>query len=320
MIFMERRMLGRSGLKVFPFALGGNVFGWTINKEKSFEILDKYLSLGFEMIDTADVYSTWATGNHGGESETILGGWMRSRQNRNKLILATKVGKPMSPAKKGLSKNYIREAVDASLKRLQTDYIDLYQSHEDDTRTSLEETMEAFTELIRSGKVRAIGASNYSPARFRESLEISNRYAYARYDSLQPAYNLYNRAFENDYQSICLSNEIGVICYYPLASGFLSGKYRSEEDLGKSARGAGIKKYLNTRGYSILSALDKISNRYHTTQASIAIAWILQNPAITAPIASVTSIEQLEEITKAVEINLDADSVGELNKASVDDR
>jgi aryl-alcohol dehydrogenase-like predicted oxidoreductase len=320
MVFMEKRMLGRSGLSVFPFALGGNVFGWTINKEKSFEILDKYLSLGFELVDTADVYSTWATGNHGGESETILGDWIKSRQNRNRMILATKVGKPMSPVKKGLSKKYILEAVDASLKRLQTEYIDLYQSHEDDIQTPLEETIDAFTELIRSGKVRAIGASNYSAARFLESLEISNRYGYARYESLQPAYNLYNRAFEKEYQSICLTNEIGVISYYPLASGFLSGKYRSEDDLGKSARGSGIKKYLNSRGYSILSALDKVSKRYQTTPATIAIAWIMQNPAITAPIASATNIGQLEEITKAVDIKLDAEAMAQLNEAGGEDR
>jgi aryl-alcohol dehydrogenase-like predicted oxidoreductase len=316
MIFMEKRMLGKSDLNAFPFALGANVFGWTIDKEKSFEILDKYLALGFELIDTADVYSTWGPGNHGGESESIIGEWIKSRGNRNKLILATKVGKPMSPTKKGLSRKYIREAIDASLKRLQTDYIDLYQSHEDDTQTPLEETMEAFTEMIRSGKVRTIGASNYSPARFSESLDISHRYGYARYECLQPAYNLYSRAFEKDYQSICLSNGIGVISYYALASGFLSGKYRSEADLGKSARGAGIKKYLNAKGFSILAALDKIAKNYHTTQASIAIAWILQNPAITAPIASATSIVQLEEITKAVEIKLDAGSVEELNRAS----
>lgn len=315
---MEKRILGKSGLKVFPFALGANVFGWTIDKEKSFEILDKYLGLGFELIDTADVYSTWGAGNHGGESESIIGEWIKSRLNRNKLILATKVGKPMSPTKKGLSRKYIYEAIDASLKRLQTDYIDLYQSHEDDTQTPLEETMETFTELIRSGKVRAVGASNYSPARFRESLDISNRYGYARYECLQPAYNLYNRAFEKDYQSICLSNRIGVISYYALASGFLSGKYRSEADLGKSARGAGIKKYLNEKGFSILAVLDKMAKTYHTTQASIAIAWILQNPAITAPIASATSIEQLQEITRAVNLKLDTESVALLNKASAE--
>jgi aryl-alcohol dehydrogenase-like predicted oxidoreductase len=309
---MERRKLGRSALTVSPFALGGNVFGWTIQKEKSFEILDKYVSLGFELIDTADVYSTWGPGNHGGESETILGEWIKSRQNRTRLILATKVGKPMSPMKKGLSKQYIKQAVDASLKRLQTDYIDLYQSHEDDKQTPLEESMEAFTELIRAGKVRAIGASNYSPERFCEALDVSHRYGYARYECLQPAYNLYNRDFEKDFQEICLKEEVGVISYYALASGFLSGKYRSEGDLGQSARGAGIKKYLNPRGFSILATLDKVARKYNTSQATIAIAWILHNPAITAPIASATSISQLAEITKAVEIKLDAESVEDL--------
>ncbi len=309
-------MLGKSGIEVSPFALGGNVFGWTINRDQSFRILDAYLAHGFELIDTADVYSTWGPGNHGGESETIIGHWMKQQGNRQKVIIATKVGKPMSPEKKGLSKKYILQAVDESLRRLQTDYIDLYQSHEDDPHTPLEETMDAFTVLIREGKIRATGASNYSPDRLSESLRISNRYAYARYETVQPAYNLYNRKFESDYETLCLKEKIGVICYYPLAGGFLTGKYRSEADLIKSARGPGIKKYLNDRGFRILNALDELAMEHNTSAAILSIAWILNNRAITAPIASATAISQLDEILKAVSAQFDDKVFAELNEAS----
>jgi len=314
---MEKREIGKSGIKIRPFALGSNVFGWTIDEQTSFDILDAYIDMGLDFIDTADVYSTWKPGNKGGESETIIGNWLKKSGKRNKVIIATKVGKPMGEGKKGLSKAYITQAVEASLKRLQTDHIDLYQSHDDDKNTPLQETLETYTKLIKEGKVRAIGASNYSGDRLREALQVSKDHNLAAYQCLQPEYNLYERArYESELEPVCRENDIGVINYYSLASGFLTGKYRSENDLSKSPRGQGIKKYLNDRGYKILAALDQVAADYKTTQASAALAWVIARPGITAPIASATSIKQLHEITAAVNLDLKSDAVDLLTKAS----
>jgi aryl-alcohol dehydrogenase-like predicted oxidoreductase len=314
---MEKREIGKSGIKVVPFAFGGNVFGWTIDEQTSFNILDAFVDKGLDFIDTADVYSKWAPGNKGGESETIIGNWIKKSGKRDKIILATKVGKPMAEDKKGLSKDYIIKAVEASLKRLQTDYIDLYQSHDDDRETPLLETLETFTDLIKQGKVRAIGASNYSSNRLREALQVSKDNGLARYECLQPEYNLYEREhYETALEPACLENNVGVINYYSLASGFLTGKYRSEADLSKSARGSGVKKYLNHRGFKILNTLDEVAAQYNTKPATIALAWVLARLGITAPIASATSIKQLEEIAHALDINLNDDAINLLNHAS----
>jgi aryl-alcohol dehydrogenase-like predicted oxidoreductase len=314
---MEKRELGTSGIKVTPFCFGGNVFGWTADEHTSFDLLDAFVDSDFDFVDTADVYSAWSPGNKGGESEMMIGKWLKRSGKRDKIIIATKVGKPMGPDKKGLSKAYITRAVEDSLKRLQTDYIDLYQSHEDDKNTPLTETMGTFTDLIRQGKVRTIGASNFDADRFKESLELSKKNGFATYQTLQPEYNLYDRAgYEKELEPVCLENNIGVITYYALASGFLTGKYRSENDLSKSKRGAGIKGYLNERGFKILDALDRIAKEYNTTPASVAIAWIIARPGITAPIASATSVKQLHETTKALDLNLSKDAIDLLTKAS----
>jgi len=314
---MEKRELGKSGIKVSPFCFGGNVFGWTIDEKQSFGILDAYVDSGLEFIDTADVYSKWKPGNKGGESETIIGNWLKQSGKRQQVIIATKVGKPMGEDKKGLSRAYITKAVEDSLARLKTDYIDLYQSHEDDPNTSLEETLSTFTDLIRQGKVRAIGASNFSAARLQEALKVSEANGFARYETLQPEYNLYNREeYEKEYEAICLDNNLGVITFYSLASGFLSGKYRSEADLSKSARGGGVKKYLNDRGFKVLNALDQVASQYQTTPAAVAIAWVIAHKGITAPIASATSLKQLEDTTAAVHLNLDQSAIDLLTEAS----
>jgi aryl-alcohol dehydrogenase-like predicted oxidoreductase len=314
---MEKRDLGKSGIKVTPFCFGGNVFGWTANEQTSFNLLDTFVDSGFDFIDTADVYSIWAPGNKGGDSETIIGKWLKKNGKRDKVIIATKVGKPMGPDMKGLSKTYITRAVEDSLKRLQTDYIDLYQSHYDDKETPLTETLEAFTSLIKEGKVRAIGASNYEAERLKEALEISKQNSFAAYQSLQPEYNLYDRAgYEKELEPVCRENGLGVITYYSLASGFLTGKYRSENDLSKSKRGQGIKRYLNDRGFKILSALDKVAKAYNTSPACVAIAWVIARPGITAPIASATSAKQLDEILPATKLNLNNDAIEILNMAS----
>jgi len=314
---MEKRELGSSGIRVTPFCFGGNVFGWTADEKTSFQLLDTLTDMGFDFIDTADVYSSWAPGNKGGESETIIGNWLKRTGKRDKVIIATKVGKPMGPDKKGLSKTYIQQAVEASLKRLQTDHIDLYQSHDDDKTTPLAETMEAFTQLIKQGKVRTIGASNYAGARLKEALEISRKNGLASYQTLQPEYNLYSReGYETDLEAVCLENNIGVITYYSLARGFLSGKYRSEADLSKSQRGSGIRQFLNERGMRILDALDKVAKEYNSTPAAISLAWLIKRPGIVAPIASATSIGQLKDITGAVDINLSDEAIQQLNMAS----
>ena len=314
---MEHRKLGNSGLTIAPLVFGGNVFGWTVDEARSFELLDAFLAAGFNCVDTADVYSRWAPGNKGGESETILGNWMKQRGTRNGIVLATKIGNEMAPDKKGLTKAYILRGVEDSLKRLQTDYIDLYQSHRDDMVTPVEETLEAYALLIKQGKVRAIGASNFDVKRLSDSLAANKSVGLPRYETLQPHYNLYERAdFEAGLEALCLKEGVGVINYYALASGFLTGKYRSEADLGKSARGGGIKKYLNARGQRILQALDDVAKQHKATPAQISLAWLLARPSVTAPIASATSVAQLHEILKSTEIKLDARSVAQLDVAS----
>jgi len=314
---MEKRELGKSGIKVNPVAFGGNVFGWTIDEKTSFELLDTFVDSDLDFIDTADVYSAWKPGNKGGESETIIGNWLKKSGKRDKVIIATKVGKPMGPDKKGLSKAYITQAVEASLKRLQTDYIDLYQSHDDDKDTPLTETLATYTDLIKQGKVRAIGASNYTADRLEQALEISETTGLAAYQCLQPEYNLYDReGYEKDLEGVCKQYGLGVINYYSLASGFLTGKYRSEADLSQSQRGQGVKKYLNDRGFRILKALDEVAVNYKSTPASIALAWVIARPGITAPIASATSTKQLKSIIDATQLNLDDDSIKLLNDAS----
>lgn len=314
---MNKRRLGRSELLVSPLCLGSNVFGWTVDEETSFKLLDAYAGEDLNFIDTADVYSTWVPGNKGGESETIIGKWMKARGNRDRVIIATKVGSEMGPGQKGLSRSYIRSAVEASLKRLQTDYIDLYQSHRDDPETPQQETLEAYGELIREGKVRAIGASNFTPARLREALELSEKSGLPRYESLQPEYNLYNRAgYESELEPFCRQHEVGVIPYYGLASGFLTGKYRSEADFGKSARGGRMSAYLNERGKRILAALDEVSARKGANPAQVALAWLMARPGLTAPIASATSLEQMKDLVASTKLHLDPADIDQLDQAS----
>jgi aryl-alcohol dehydrogenase-like predicted oxidoreductase len=313
---MKTKQLGNSDLFVAPLVLGGNVFGWTIDQETSFAILDAFTGSGFNLIDTADVYSKWVPGNAGGESETIIGNWMKVRGNRNRILIGTKVGGDMG-AGKTLSKKYIIKAAEASLARLQTDCIDLYQSHFDDLSIPMDEILEAFEQLVKAGKVKWTGTSNISPARLAESLEVAKKKDYPVYQSLQPEYNLFDRQqYEKEYEQICIENHLGVICYYSLASGFLTGKYRSEKDLEKSVRGGGVKKYLNERGFRILHALDIVAARYHTTPASIALAWLIARPSVTAPIASATSIAQLKELTTAASLALSNEDVELLTEAS----
>jgi aryl-alcohol dehydrogenase-like predicted oxidoreductase len=315
---MKTRELGATGLDVSPLCLGTNVFGWTADEKTSFAILDAFVAAGFKFIDTADTYSRWAPGNKGGESETIIGNWLKRTGNRNKVIIATKVGMEMGPGEKGLSKPYIFRAVERSLERLQTDYIDLYQSHQDDPATPLEETLGAYAELIKQGKVRAIGASNYTADRLAAALEASEKLGYPRYESLQPHYNLYERAgYEAALEPLCLAKRLGVIPYFSLASGFLTGKYRSEKDLSKSPRGQGVKKHLDERGLRILAALDQVARKLHSTPGKVSLAWLLARPSITAPIASATSVEQLRDLIDATNLMLDAESIELLNQASV---
>lgn len=314
---MEKRQLGQSDLKVAPLTLGGNVFGWTIDEARSFEVLDGFVAAGFNLIDTADVYSRWAPGNSGGESETIIGNWMKARGNRKDVIIATKVGADMGQGKKDLSRSYILKAAEDSLRRLQTDHIDLYQTHWDDDTTPVEETLDAYQQLIKEGKVRWIGASNLSPARLIASLKASEEQGLPRYQTFQPHYNLYVRdQFERELEQICLDQKLGVINYYSLASGFLTGKYRSKEDLSKSARGVGVAGYLDERGFKILAALDEVAARYQTQPASVAIAWLIARPSVTAPIASATSTAQLQDLVAAANLALDTDAISLLDEAS----
>jgi len=314
---MKTRKLGKSGLEVFPLMFGGNVFGWTLDEPASFKLLDAFVGAGFNFIDTSDVYSKWKPGNKGGESETIIGNWFKRSGKRKDVILATKVGIEMGPDKKGLSKAYILRAVEDSLKRLQTDYIDLYQSHRDDPETPQEETLETYEQLVKAGKVRVIGASNFTADRLAAALQLSKQHGWPRYESLQPHYNLAERAdYESSLERVCVENNLGVIPYYSLASGFLSGKYRSEDDLKKSARGQGVKKYLNDRGFQILKALDEVATQVHSTPAAVSLAWIMARPSVTAPIASATSVEQFKDLAAATELTLDPPAIELLNKAS----
>ncbi|MCG5241632.1 aldo/keto reductase [Azospirillum doebereinerae] len=315
---MEQRQLGRTNLMVAPLCFGGNVFGWTADEATSHRLLDSFMDAGFNFIDTADVYSAWAPGNSGGESETIIGNWMASRGNRDKVVLATKVGSEMGPGKKGLSPAYIRSAVEASLRRLRTDRIDLYQSHWDDPDTPFEDTLGIYKDLIDQGKIRAIGASNLTAARLREALRTSERSGLPRYETLQPEYNLYDRkGYEAELEGVCREKELGVISYYSLASGFLTGKYRSAGDAGKSARGgSAVSKYLNERGLAILDALDEVAGQHEATPAQVALAWLMARPGLTAPIASASRVEQLGDLFAAAHLQLDPASIERLNAAS----
>ncbi len=309
--------IGKSGIKVSSLCLGGNVFGWTADEAASFAVLDAFMDAGMNFIDTADTYARWQPGSVGGDSERVLGKWMKLRGNRQRVVLATKVGKEMGPGKIGLSAKYIAQEVEESLLRLQTDCIDLYQSHEDDKNTPLEETMQAFAKLIEQGKVRAIGASNYGPRRLEESLRVSRELGLPRYESLQPHYNLMERAvFEASLEPVCLSHHLSVLPYWSLASGFLTGKYRTEADLSKSKRGKDAGKYLNDRGRKVLTVLDEVAAAHSATPTSIALAWLLAKPSVTSPIASATSVEQLQDLLKSVALQLNPDEVKKLDTAS----
>ncbi|RLJ72889.1 aldo/keto reductase [Pedobacter alluvionis] len=314
---MEKRTLGKTDLNIAPIAFGGNVFGWTIDEKKSFEILDQFVESGFNFIDTADVYSRWVPGNNGGESETIIGNWLKKQHKRHDIIIATKVGSDMGQGK-SLKKDYIINEVEHSLSRLQTDYIDLYFSHFDDESTPVEETLSAYETLIKAGKVRWIGASNFSADRLKESLLYSTEHSLPRYEVYQPGYNLYDREnFEQEHEKICLDYGLGVVTYYSLASGFLTGKYRSENDLNKSQRGGSIKKFLNERGFKILNALDQVAEKHGVEPASAALAWLIYHPSITAPIASVTDLSQLKSFTEAANLKLSPEDISHLDKASI---
>jgi len=314
---MNQRPLGRSGLKVSPLCLGGNVFGWTADEATSFRLLDAWVDAGMNFIDTADVYSRWAPGHQGGESEAVIGRWLKKSGKRDRVVIATKVGKDMGDGKVGLAPGYLRRAVEASLQRLQTDVIDLYQSHDDDPATPLADTAGAYAELIRAGKLRAIGASNFSAARLSEALAVSAQLALPRYECLQPLYNLVERpAYEAELESVCVQHGLGVINFFALARGFLTGKYRSEADLGKSPRGQGVKEYLNERGLRVLAALDAVAQRLNATPAQVALAWQIARPSITAPIASATSMAQLDDLIAAARLTLDAEAIRSIDAAS----
>ncbi len=316
---LPQRPLGRSGLFTAPLAFGGNVFGWTADEATSFSLLDAWVDAGFQLVDTADVYSRWVPGHVGGESETIIGKWLAAggASRRDKLVLATKLGKEMGPGLKGLAPAYIREAVEASLRRLRTDHIDLYQAHDDDPDTPFEATFEAFARLIEVGKVRAIGASNFSAARLEQALAVSARDGLPRYETLQPLYNLVERpAYEAELEAVCVAHGLGVINFYGLASGFLTGKYRSEADLAKSSRGGRVRDYLTPKGLGVLAALDAVAARHGATPAQVALAWQIARPSITAPIASATSVAQLRELIGAVNLALTAEDIDTLTRAS----
>ncbi|APG04036.1 alcohol dehydrogenase [Luteibacter rhizovicinus DSM 16549] len=313
---MTLRPIGRSSLQVAPLAFGGNVFGWSADEPRSFELLDAFVDHGFNLIDTADVYEAWVPGNEGGESETIIGNWLKKSGKRDRVVIATKVGKWARYP--GLSPINIKEAVDDSLRRLKTDYIDLYQSHEDDAKVPLEESLRAFDDLVKAGKVRVIGASNYSANRLADAVSTSASKSLARYESLQPEYNLMDRAgFEEDMQPLCVKENIGVISYYSLASGFLSGKYRSEADLQKSkVRGGAVKKYLDARGLRVLAALDAVAASHAATPAQVALAWVIAQPGISAAIASATTVEQLADLAKSATLVLTGVELDSLRIAS----
>jgi aryl-alcohol dehydrogenase-like predicted oxidoreductase len=314
---MQMRKLGKSGFEVSPLALGGNVFGWTADEATSFKLLDAYVAAGGNFIDTADTYSRWAPGHQGGESETVIGKWLKQRGNRAKVVIATKVGAEMGPERKGLKRAYILQSAEQSLQRLQTDYIDLYQSHRDDADTPVDETLAAYAELVAKGKVRAIGASNFTAERLMQSLQASREHGWPAYTCLQPHYNLCEREdYERNLEPTCLREGVGVIPYFSLAAGFLTGKYRTEADLAKSPRGQGVQKYLNERGLRILATLDGVAKQYSSTPASVAIAWLMARPSVTAPIASATTLEQFDTLIAATRLKLDAAAIAKLDQAS----
>jgi len=317
---MLTRRLGRTGLKVAALCLGGNTFGWTTDQKASEAVLDAYVEAGGNFIDTADVYSRWAPGNKGGESETVLGTWLAARKHRSTVLIATKVMGPMGPGPndQGLSRFHIMEGVEASLRRLRTDYIDLYQAHWDDRDTPLEETLRAFDDLVRQGKVRYVGASNYHAWRLTRALWESDRLGTVRYECLQPKYNLVMRdEYERELEPLCLEQGVGVIPYSSLASGFLSGKYRAGEALPKTARAGGVEKtYMNERGFRVLAAVEKVAASVNATAAQVSLSWLAHRPGITAPIASATSVTQLKELLGGIELRLDAEATAALDQAS----
>ncbi|MGE3303860.1 MAG: aldo/keto reductase [Hyphomonadaceae bacterium] len=314
---MEMRQLGRSDLKIAPLMIGGNVFGWTADEATSFKVLDAFVDAGVNGIDTADVYSRWVPGNKGGDSEEVMGRWLKKTGKRNKVVLATKLGSDMGGGKQGLSRKYMMQAVEDSLKRLGVETIDLYQSHRDDEATPQEETLAAYGELMKQGKVRAIGASNFTAARLKEALAISAKNNLPRYETLQPHYNLYERAdFEGNLQGPCVADNVSVIPYFALASGFLTGKYRSEADFSKSKRGGGMGKMLNPRGMRILAALDEVAAQTKSTPAQVSLAWLMAKPSIAAPIASATSEQQVKDLIGAVTLKLSPAQISALDEAS----
>ncbi|MGE0007693.1 MAG: aldo/keto reductase [Parvibaculaceae bacterium] len=315
---MKKRVIGRSDLKVAPLGLGGNVFGWSADEKASFTVLDAFVGAGFNLIDTADAYSRWKPGNQGGESETIIGKWMKARGNRAAVVVTTKVGSEMGPGRKGLSRRYIESAVEASLRRLETDYIDLYLSHWEDPTVEIEETLATYADLVKAGKVRVIGNSNHSVQTMRKALAISARHGWPRFENLQTHYNLYDRSdYESELEGFCRENGIGVTSYFSLARGFLSGKYRSPADFAKSAaRGEEMKNYLNERGLRILAALDAVAKARNAKPAEIAITWLIARPGLVAPIASATSVDQLQDLIKATGIDLGPDDIELLDRAS----
>jgi aryl-alcohol dehydrogenase-like predicted oxidoreductase len=311
---MTQRPLGRSGLSTAPLIFGGNVFGWTADEATSHRLLDAFIDGGFNAVDTADVYSAWVPGHVGGESEGVIGRWLKARGKRDDVLILTKVA--MWPAQPGLSAANIAAAVEGSLKRLQTDYIDLYQAHQDDAATPIEETLEAFDRLVKAGKVRAIGASNFLPERLSASLGASRARGVARYETIQPRFNLYDRQeVEGPLAELAAREGLGIIPYYGLAAGFLTGKYRSEADLEGRSRGRTVKQYLDDRGLKILAALDEAAEAVGASQAQVALAWIMAHPAITAPLASATSVEQLNELMGAARLTLPAEVIEKLNAA-----
>jgi aryl-alcohol dehydrogenase-like predicted oxidoreductase len=314
---MEHRLLGRTGLAIAPVVLGTNVFGWTADEKTSFAVLDAFMDAGFNALDTADAYSRWVPGNEGGESETIIGNWMKARGNREGVVVMTKVGSDMGAGRKDLSAGYIEKAVEASLRRLQTDVIDLYQSHWHVPEAPYEETLGAFQRLIEAGKVRAIGTSNHDAGQLRAALDVAAAKGLHRYDTLQPQYNLYDRAtYDGPLRDLCIAEDIGVITYYSLASGFLTGKYRSKADTEGKARGGGVAKYLDARGLRILAALDAVAAGHGAAPGEVALAWLIQREGVTAPIASATSVEQVTSLARAADLRLSSEDVAALDEAS----
>lgn len=315
---MNKRRLGTTGPEIAPLVFGGNVFGWTVDQRTAFTLLDRFVDAGLNAIDSADAYPIWAPGNQGGESETIIGNWLKtSPGRREKIVIITKVGSKLAEDKKGLSAKRILAAAEDSLRRLQTDYIDVYLSHQPDPETPVEETLRAYENLIQQGKVKAIGASNYSATQLREALMIASEKGISRYQVLEPEYNLYDRSsYEGELRDLCIEKGLGVITYYSLASGFLSGKYRSHDDLGKSVRGQGVRKYLNDRGFRILDALDRVAASHNATPAEVALAWLIAREGVTAPIASATNIQQVDSLIRAARLTLTASDIDLLNTAS----